>query len=179
MRGMAGKVSMDRTFQIRQASVEMVPADGLLHLAPNRLHRIQPRRIGWQKMKLETPRMRRQIPLHLGAEVDREVVQHQMKLRLVMLPHGFQKLDEFTAALAVGNPDAALGVGKVDGPKAESLAVLSCRWNPFLDPCWLPVVAEDRLEMQVTFVYKEQMFARMLTGIKRSLQPVNRLFFWV
>src|SRR3989304_4723987 len=116
-------------------------------------------------MKLETPRMRRQIPLHLGAQVDREVVQHQMKLRLVMLPQGFQKLDEFAAALAVGNPDAALGIGKVDGPKAESLAVPSCRRNPFLDPCWLPVVAEDRLGMQGTFVYKEQKVARMLTAL--------------
>ena len=130
-------------------------------------------------MKLENAGILFQIPPDLGVEVNREVVQHQVELRPVVLSQDLQKLDEFAAALAVGYPDADLGPVEVDGPEAVAFPVLpGCR-DAVLLALGLPVVAEDRLEVQVAFVQKEQALVGVLPGSEGRLQPVNRLFFWV
>ena len=174
------KIPMHGPFQVGHGPVEMVPAHGLLHLAPDRFHRVQPRRIRRQKVKLENAGILFQIPPDLGAEVNREVVQHQVKrLPEVVLPQGFQKLDEFATALAVGDPDADLGPVEVDGPEAVAFPVLPGGRDPVLLARRLPVVAQNRLQVHVALVEKQQTLVGVLPGIEGRLQPVNRLFFWV
>lgn len=174
-----GKIPMDCTFQVGHAPVKMVSTNRLLHLAPDRLDRIQPWRIGGQKVKLEAARVPLQIALHLAAEMDGVIVQHQVQFGLIPPAQSIEELHKFGAALAVGYAETDLGAIEVYGPEAIRFAVLSGRRNAVLRAARLPVVSKNRLQVQVAFVQKQQPLAAMVACGKGLFQAVNRLFFGV
>jgi hypothetical protein len=89
-----------------------------------------------------------------------------------------QEVNKLCTPLAVCQAEAHLGIREVDGSEAVALAILASRGNTVLSARQLPVVAQDGLQVEVTFVQEDQLLPGMATSGTGRSQAVNRPFFW-
>jgi hypothetical protein len=174
---MTGEVAAHSGLQVGQAPIEVIVTDGSLHLPPDRLHRIEPGGICGQKMKLEAARMAIEVPFHLGTGMDDVVVQHQMQPGPIPLAQGLQALDELATALAVAKLEAELGACEVEGTETMTLLILAGSRDAILPAPWLPVIAQQGLQIEVAFVQEQQPLPGMPPNSKGLLQAVDHPFF--
>lgn len=89
------------------------------------------------------------------------------------LPQGLQEVNKLSTPLAVRQAEADLGPREVDGPEAVTLAVLTSCGDTVLSALRLPVVAQDRLQVEVALIHEEQPLSGMATSSKGRFQAVN------
>jgi len=99
-----------------------------------------------------------------------------MQLYPVPSTQGFQEVNKLSTPLAVGQVETDLGPREIDGTEAVAFPVLTSCGDPVLSARWLPVVAQDGLQVKIALIHEEQLLSGMATGGKGCFQAVNRPF---